>query len=163
VPDCASLDPALLAAGKDKCEHDAHGEALATAVSLNADLDEKAASGLVAGSVELASVLTSTQIRFLQSRPGGWPLAAGIAPLGPVSVHAYKPTLGRFVVELWELPGDRHYAEASRKASLADVPRVRSEIVAELTSSGLSPCADQSSRAGDKLRVLTGLPPTRIR
>jgi hypothetical protein len=163
VPDCAALDPSLVPERQGKCEIDAHGEVLGNAVSLHADLDEATANGLVAGSVKLASVLTPAQVRFLQSRAGAWPLAPGIAPLGPASVHAYRPGAGRFVVELWELPEDRRYAEASRKAGLADVPRVRAEIVAELTNAGLSPCADQSSRAADKLQALSRRPPAPVR
>lgn len=151
---CEGVDPWLLPTGQGKCESDVHGEAIKNVVSLETELDEKTVRQLLDGSVSLASVLSKAQIRYLQTIPGAWPLAADLRPLGPIRVETSRPATGRFVAETWRLPDGQHFVEVSRKADRTDVARVREELLAELAKAGAPLCSDQSSQAAAKLRIL---------
>jgi hypothetical protein len=155
--DCARVDPSLIPAGQGKCEYDVHGEAMQGVVSLELELDEATVRGLLDGRIALASTLSPAQIRYLQIL-GRWPVAADLRRLGPVRLETYSPGEGCCVVDLWQLPGGRRDAEVSQKTPVAEVDRVRAEILEKLAKAGLEPCPDQSSQAAAKLRALLAAP-----
>jgi len=154
TPDCAGLDPSLLPAGQGKCESDVHGESIKDTVSLNTALSEKTVRELLDGSGELGSVLSPAQTRYLRTIAGAWPLAADLRRMGPTRVETLLPKGRQFVVEAWKLPGGQRFTEASQKTARADAPRLRSELLAELTNAGVHQCPDQSSQSAAKLRLL---------
>jgi hypothetical protein len=157
VADCARVDASLLRPAEGKCESDVHGEKLQPVVSLDADIDEKTVRGLLDGRLGLPSALSPVQIRYLQAA-GAWPLSADLRLLGPIRVDSHRPATGNFVAELWQAPAGERWAEVSRKTKVADVPRVRTAMLAQLSKAGLEPCADASSPAESKLRALLAAP-----
>ena len=58
------------------------------------------------------------------------------------------------MVEAWQLPGGQRFTEASQKSARAAAPRLRAELLAELTKAGVHLCSDQSSQSAAKLRAL---------
>jgi hypothetical protein len=157
IAGCAQVDASLLRAAGGKCEADVHGETMQPVVSLEADLDEKTVRGLLDGRVSLPSALLRAQIRYLQAA-GAWPLSADLRPLGPIRVDSHRPATGNFVAELWRAPAGERWAEVSRTTKVAEVPRVRTAMFAQLSKAGLEPCADASSPAESKLRALLAAP-----
>jgi hypothetical protein len=157
--DCARVDPALLPRGEGKCEYDLHGADFKGAVSLSRRLDEAAVRELLDGRTPVGKVLSEAQIRYLRERLSAWPLPPDVAPLGPVHVRAYRPPDRRFIVEMWQLPDGERYVEISLKTQFEEAERRRSELETALARAGVAVCADQSSQAGAKLRVLA--PPRR--
>ena len=152
--DCPALPTGALPRGEGKCEYDWHGETAHGAVSLSRVLTADDATALREGRTPLASVLGAAQAHFLREQLGVWPLPAGVAPIGPAMLQAYRPAKDRYVVEVWTLPAGPPYVEISRKATNADAPRVREALLALLSRAGIEACSDQASRAEDKLRVL---------
>ena len=152
--DCTRLAPELLPHGEGKCEYDLHGADFKGAVSLSRDLDERAVRGLLDGTLPLAAALSDAQIRYLREVLAAWPLASGVARLGPVQIRDYRPADRRFVVEVWQLPSGGRYVEISQKAAYADAVGRRAALEAELAKAGVAVCPDQSSQAGSKLRAL---------
>jgi hypothetical protein len=152
--DCTALPAGSLPRGEGKCEYDWHGDIVHGAVSLSRALTVKEGTALREGRTPLAAVLSAAQTRFLRERLGIWPLPPGIVPIGPATLRAYRPAKGRYSVEVWELPAGGPYVEMSRKSTNAEAPRVREELLALLSQTGVEACTDQASRAEDKLRVL---------
>jgi hypothetical protein len=153
--DCATLPPALLLRGEGKCEYDLHGDALHGAVSLSRPLPADETVSLLAGRTTLAATLGEAQIRFLRELLKVWPLPEGVTPIGPVTLDGYRSAQGRHVLEAWNLPSGAVFVEISQKARVANASRVHDELLARLDRAGVSLCTDQSSRADDKLRLLT--------
>jgi len=152
--DCAALPAGLLPRDEGKCEFDWHGEAVQGAVSLSTRISAASAKALRERRATLADALSDAQIRFLRERLTLWPLPADVAPVGPATLRGYRPAKGRHIVEVWELPASAPYIEISRKSTNRDAPRVRTELMSLLTRAGVAACADQASRAEDKLRAL---------
>ena len=152
IADCAQIDTSLLRGG-GKCEIDVHGDKMQSALSIEADLDEKTVQGLLDRRTGLASALSPAQARYLETARA-WPLAKDLRPLGSIRVDSHSPAKGKWVVELWRAPGGQQWAEISRKAETVDVDRARREMLGELSKARLKPCADASSPAESKLRAL---------
>ena len=152
--DCPALPTGALPRSEGKCEYDWHGESAVGAVSLSRVLTANDATALRDGRTPLAAMLSAAQARFLREQLGIWPLPGGIAPIGPATLQAYRPAMGRYVVEVWTLPAGSPYIEISRKSTNADAPRVRDELLALLSHAAVDVCSDQASRAEEKLRLL---------
>jgi len=152
--DCPAQPVGALPRGEGKCEYDWHGETAHGAVSLSRALTANDAMALREGRTPLAAVLSAAQVRFLREQLGISPLPAGVAPIGPATLQAYRPAKDRYVVEVWTLPAGSPFVEISRKSTNADAPRVREELLALLSRAGVEVCSDQASRAEEKLRLL---------
>lgn len=152
--DCARLDPNVVPPGEGKCEYDVHGAKMAGAVSLTRNLSVTKTSDLLAARVAPAQVLGPSQIGYLRDVAGLWPLPPGIRGLGPMHVWKYRTRDGLYDIDVSELPGGQHYAEISRKVPQADVARALGVLEADLSRAGVEACADQSSQAINKLRLL---------
>jgi hypothetical protein len=152
--DCARLEHGLVPAGEGKCEYDVYGESMAGTVSLTRRLDAKSTSGLVAGRVTPARVLSGAQIDYLRDVVRIWPLPHGIRALGPMQVRTYRSPDKLYDIDISQLPSDIQYAEISRKVPVADAIRLMAVMQADLARAGVEACADQASQAGNKLRSL---------
>ena len=152
--DCARLEHGLVPAGEGKCEYDVYGESMAGSVSLTRRLDAESTSGLVAGRVAPARVLSGAQIGYLRDVIKIWPLPSEVRALGPMQVLTYRSPDKLYDVDISQLPGDIQYAEISRKVPVPDALRLQAVMEADLSRVGVEPCADQSSQAGNKLRSL---------
>jgi hypothetical protein len=152
--DCARLERGLVPAGEGKCEYDVYGTSMAGTVSLTRRLDAESTSGLVAGRVTPARVLSGAQIGYLRDVVKIWPLPLEVRALGPMQVRTYRSPDKLYDVDISQLPGDIGYAEISRKVPAADALRLKAVMQADLARAGVEPCADQASQAGNKLRSL---------
>jgi hypothetical protein len=152
--DCARLEHGLVPAGEGKCEYDVYGESMAGSVSLTRRLDAESTSGLVAGRMPPARVLSGAQIGYLRDVVNIWPLPSDVRALGPMQVLTYRSPDKLYDIDISQLPGDIRYAEISRKVPAADALRLKAVMEADLSRVGVEPCADQSSQAGNKLRSL---------
>jgi len=152
--DCAQLHADLLPPGQGKCEYDMHGTTIAGAVSLDKRVSTDAARGLLAGRLQLSEALSAAQIRYLRDVAGAWPLPADLQALGPQWVTTLRAHGKPFDVAVSKIPTGETYVEISRKVAPADAPRLRAELVDELTRAGVSICTDQSAQAADKLRAM---------
>lgn len=152
--DCALLPRELLPRGEGKCELDLHGDALHGAASLSRRLRADEAAALTAGRTGLSDVLSAAQIRFLRERLQAWPLPPDVVLLGPVTLRGYRAPKERHALEVWTLPDGSSTLEISQKTDVAGAARVHEALLARLARAGVSACADQSSRAEDKLRLL---------
>jgi len=152
--DCARLDPDLVPPGEGKCEYDVYGSGMAGAVSLTRRLDAKRTSELLAGRVAAAQLLSPAQIKFLREAAGTWPSPREIRALGPMWVRTYRTRTELYDIDISRLPGGEEYAEISRKVPLANAARAKEVMEADLSRAGVELCADQSSQALNKLRLL---------
>lgn len=152
--DCKRLDASILRRGEGKCEYDAYGAGMTRTVSLTRRLNAKSTSDLLAGRERLQQVLSPSQIGYLRDVRGIWPLPPGVGRLGPMRVQLYRTPDGRHDIDISELPGGERYAEISGKGQVADVDRLRQEMMGAVTRAGVEVCADQSSQAVNKLRAL---------
>ena len=152
--ECATVPSALLPRAEGKCENDWHGTHVQGAVSLSRRLDSTDAMALREGPAALAAALSASQVRFLRERLGAWPLPPGIGALGPVTLQEYRPQQGAYTVEVWTVPPATTFVEISQKSADASAARVRDELLARLARANVEVCADQSSRADDKLEQL---------
>ncbi|MEO8305588.1 MAG: hypothetical protein ABI724_15855 [Betaproteobacteria bacterium] len=152
--DCAKLALGLVPSGEGKCEYDIHGTTMAGAVSLSRSLDASATRDLLGGQLPLAEALSATQIHYLRSMVGVWPLPAGVRALGPQQVASYGAKGKPYGVDVSQMPTGAPYVEISRKVPAVDATRLYEALVSELTLAGVTICTDQSSQAGNKLRSL---------
>jgi hypothetical protein len=153
---CGAIERAI-PDGEGKCEYDLHGEKFAGALSLSRNLETRQAGRLRDGTETLATVLTTTQQRFLQ-KPGLGALPDGIAPMGPARVTSYRRSKAAFEVEAWTLPRGESFVEISQKARYSDAMKVRAVLERELIAANLTICKDQGSQAAEKLRLLVQKP-----
>jgi hypothetical protein len=152
--DCARLDPALVPQGDGKCEYDVYGSSVTGTVSLTRRLAARSTRDLLGGRAALSDVLGPVQIGYLRDAVGLWPLPSGIRGLGPMRVQTYRTKVGRYDVDVSQLPGGEDFAEISRKVVLSDASAAMKDMEAYLSRSGIALCADQSSQARSKLRAL---------
>lgn len=152
--DCARLAPDLVPRGEGKCEYDRHGDRIAGAVSLERELDAKAARQLVAGAAPVVQALSPAQIRYLREIVGVWPLPAGVRPLGPVGLQRYRAAGRPWDVDVWAIPGGGGNVEISRKVPTAEGDRAYQELRDEVLRAGIALCADQSAQSANTLRAL---------
>ena len=152
--DCARFDAKIVLPGKGKCEYDVYGTTTAGTVSLNSKLDARSTGELLASRVELANVLSPSQIRYLREMVGVWPLPDGIRKLGPMQVRTYRTAGGHYDVDISRLPNGEQYAEISAKVTLPEANSTMEMMKAALQRAGVEMCVDQSSQAANKLRSL---------
>jgi len=153
--DCARLDPAVVASGEGKCEHDIHGSRMEAAVSLVRRLDPKSSDDLLAGRLSPAQALSPAQIGYLRDVVGYWPLASDLRALGPTQLETYRAAGKPYDVDISELPAGTRYVEISRKVPVADIAHARAALEADLARAVVEMCADQSAQAVNKLRALS--------
>jgi hypothetical protein len=152
--ECAAVPRELLPHGDAKCELDLHGGAMRGAVSISRRLRANEAAALTAGRSALATALNEAQVRFLRERLQAWPLPADVVALGPVALRGYRSAKSRDTLEVWTLPDGTSTLEISQKTDAVHVAKVHEALLARLARAGVAACADQSSRAEDKLRTL---------
>jgi len=152
--DCTRFDAKLIPPADGKCEYDVYGTTAAGAVSVNSKLDANSTRELLAGRVAIASMLSSTQTRYLRGMVGVWPLPDGIRKFGPMQLQTYRTAAGRYDVDISQLPNGERYAEISAKARQPEATSMMQTMKADLQRAGVETCADQSSQAANKLRSL---------
>ena len=152
--DCTRFDTKLVPPAEGKCEYDVYGTTAAGAVSINSKLDAKSTRELLEGRVAIASMLSSTQTRYLREMVGVWPLPDGIRKFGPMQLRTYRTAGGRYDVDISQLPNGERYAEISAKARQPEAAAMMQTMQADLQRAGVETCADQSSQAANKLRSL---------
>ena len=152
--DCARLDRKLVPPAEGKCEYDVYGNGMAGAVSLNLRLGTISTRDLLAGRVTPAQVLSPSQVRYLREVVGIWPLPGGIRKLGPMRVQTYRSNGKPGDVDISQLPDGEQFAEISRKVPKEDARQTMGAMEADLARAGVEMCADQTSQAVNKLRIL---------
>jgi hypothetical protein len=152
--DCDALPANAVPNGEGKCELDVHGEAVDGAVSLTRALDAATTRDLLARRIEVAPLLSTTQVSFLRDVARAWPMPAGIRPLGPIANRVYAAH--GYDVDVSTLPDGKRYAEIADKVKRENVPRAREKLMRRLERASVEVCADQAGQAADKMKRLLG-------
>jgi hypothetical protein len=150
--DCQALPRNAVPKGEGKCEYDVYGASSHGAVSLSRTLDAATTENLLARKVDVATLLSDAQVRYLRDVVKAWPLPADLRPLGPIANRVYKAS--RYDVDVSTLPDGARYAEISEKVRLADATAGRDALVRYLAKAGVEVCADQAGQAPAKMKRL---------
>ena len=150
--DCQALPRDAVPRGEGKCEYDMYGDSLAGAVSITRSLDAATTRDLLAGKIQVGSVLSAAQIRYLRDTMRTWPLPAGLRPLGPIANRVYASS--RYDVDISTLPDGQRYAEISGKVPLDRATQEREKLMRHLATAGVEVCASQEGQAADKMKRL---------
>lgn len=152
--DCNTLPDGLVPRRQGKCEFDVYGASRDGAVSLTRRLDTGATRELLAGRMTVTQALSPAQIRYLREVLGFYPLPADLRALGPITNRAYVTKDSGYEVDLSQLPGGERYAEISKKVPQAAIDPTFRALDVVLRQAGIAACADQTSQAAAKLRLL---------
>ncbi len=150
--DCRALPPATLPKGEGKCEYDVHGDSIEGAVSLSRTLDATQTRDLLAGRVDVVTLLSPAQARYLREMLRVWPLPQGLRPLGPIANRVYASS--RYDVDVSTLPSGEQYAEIADKVPLDRVAGEREKLARHLAQAGVTVCASQEGQAAAKMKLL---------
>jgi hypothetical protein len=150
--DCNVLPNDAVPKGEGKCEIDVHGDVAEGAVSLSRTLDAATTRNLVSRKVDVATLLSEAQVRFLRDVANSWPLPSGLRPLGPIANRAYAAK--GYDVDVSSLPDGKHYAEIADKVKLKNVTGEREKLMRRLSRAGVRVCDDQAGQAADKMKRL---------
>jgi hypothetical protein len=141
-----------------KVEVDASPTGYTCSCSLTAEVSDRKAKKLMAGTRELTDVLDSRQRALLEDR-----LPEGLSPddlrvLGPVQLFKCKFSPEgyphKLVAELWMLPGGRRILELSTKCDQRDTFRIAAETKVFLASHGVDLTAPQETKTKSALAAL---------
>jgi hypothetical protein len=150
--DCSTLSSGAIPPGEGKCEIDVHGDVAEGAVSLSRTLDASATRSLVSRTVDVTTLLSDAQVRFLRDVARSWPLPGDLRPLGPIANRVYAAR--RYDVDLSTLPDGQGYAEISDKVPLERIKKARQKLDRYLAHADVKVCADQAGQAAAKMKRL---------
>ena len=150
--DCNALPRDAVPKGEGKCEIDVHGDVAEGAVSLSRTLDAATTRNLVSRKVDVTTLLSEAQVRFLRDVAKSWPLPSNLRPLGPIANRVYAAR--RYDVDIGTLPDGKHYAEIADKVKLENLTEERKELMRRLERADVQVCADQAGQAADKMKRL---------
>jgi len=150
--DCTTLPRNAIPKGEGKCEYDVYGDSSHGAVSLTRTLDATVARDLLAGKVDVATLLSEAQVRFLRDVAKAWPLPSDLRPLGPIANRVYRAK--GYDVDISTLPDGQRYAEISDKVRLERASAERDKLIRHLAQANVDVCADQSGQAAAKMKRL---------
>lgn len=152
--DCSTLPSGAIPPGEGKCEIDVHGDVAEGAVSLSKTLDASGTRSLVTRNVDVATLLSDAQVRFLRDVARAWPLPGDLRPLGPIANRVYAAS--RYDVDVSTLPDGQGYAEISDKVPLDRTKKARQKLERYLAHADVGVCADQAGQAAAKMKRLVG-------
>jgi hypothetical protein len=150
--DCHALPRGAVPKGEGKCEYDVYGASSHGAVSLTRTLDAATTRDLLARKVDVTTLLSDAQVRYLRDVVKVWPLPADLRPLGPIANRVYRAS--RYDVDVSTLPDGTRYAEISDKVRLAKADAERDALMSYLAKAGVEVCADQAGQAPAKMKRL---------
>jgi hypothetical protein len=150
--DCEALPRDAVPKGEGKCEYDVYGETSHGAVSLTRTLDAATTRDLLARKVDVATLLSNAQVRYLRDVVKVWPLPADLRPLGPIANRVYRAS--RYDVDVSTLPDGTRYAEISDKVRLPKADAERDALLRYLAKADVEVCADQAGQAPAKMKRL---------
>ena len=152
--DCKSLPGGAIQSAEGKCEYDMYGDTISGAVSLSRTLDAATTRDLLAGKVEVATLLSQPQLSFLRDVMKSWPLPAELRPLGPISNRVYRAS--RYDVDISTLPDGQSYAEIADKVPLDKAASEHDKLLRRLSHAKVEVCPDQRGQAAAKMKRLAG-------
>jgi hypothetical protein len=150
--DCRTLPREAVPKGEGKCEYDVYGESSDGAVSIRRTLDAAATRDLLARKVDVTTLLSNAQVRYLRDVVKVWPLPKDLRPLGPIANRVYRSS--RYDVDVSTLPDGTRYAEISDKVRLPKANAERDALVRYLAKANVEVCADQAGQAPAKMKRL---------
>lgn len=141
-----------------RCEQDIHGPVITPACVIKILLDPKIAKKLLAGEVNLLSVLSREQLAILIHGPLPSPeTLRSLLTLGPIQSEAWAWKKGgrKYSLDIQTVAGvSEPFMELSVKTEDEDPEDLHDEIVEWLEEKGLEVPYDQSGRRIEKLKAL---------